>query len=230
MEAEAETKTQPHAYDLAGLVLPHLELLAPCQWKREELPGYDDGDGKIDERCRRQTAKIRTAGGMALWFFIQTWPKPVRLHISGELPRDEHGSIHGRNDSLRAINVNPLRDPAKIALEIKRRLLPIFEKTWAAAVESCEGANRRKHEAEALAERLAAILDTSVHGYHPAGEIRLYTRTLEGCGVTVTLRQSDGPEATFQITVPAHLAEQLATWCGVVLEHRSAREIGEALS
>ncbi len=215
---EVETKIEPSAYDLAGLVLPHLEFLAPGQWKREEVPGYDDGSGKVDERLRRQCAKIRTARGMALWFSIRSYPKPLRLRISGELPRDEQNNIHGRDDTLRLITVNPNREPAQIALEIKRRLLPVFEKTWLDATASCEASNSRKHDAEALAERLACILRTSVHGYQPGGEIRLYTHTMEDTSVTVTLRQSEGAKASFQISVPAPLAEQLAFWCvGFVL-------------
>lgn len=125
---------------IAAAVLPYLQ---PGPWSLDERASFwqEDADGWP----RRKKGDLREPeiikDGLRLEF-SRTRDRPARLQICGVLPRYSDGrwfSFSGYEeaaDLTRTITVAMDKEPAKIAADISRRLLPSYTK-------ACEGARAK---------------------------------------------------------------------------------------
>lgn len=146
-----ETKAVPNCGAVAAAIVAHLP-----GWTLQLRTGADADDNRHYARATRED-------GAALVFSVSTYPA-LRLHASGDLPRDyQNREVEPRNYERPRASFDVTREPAKLAREIERRVLAVYLPAFAWA----QAEVQRRAGVEKLQRQLADDLAAAIRSDYP---------------------------------------------------------------
>jgi len=140
----------------------------------------------------------------------EVWDHQHRAEISGTFPRE----YTPRDSDRLKITIDYTRDPAKVAADIQRRLLPAYLGQYDAAL--VYKARQDAYDAceEAMLKELEALFGAEAHcilcpdNWHRSAEVRVYGSD-ERPSVTVTASGHSGKIRLLLSDVPFHTAKRI---------------------
>lgn len=158
-----------------------------------------------------QDALLRGPDGLAVHVETITQAGSRRLVLSGAFD----SAIHERayNEGRHEITVSSERAPARIAAEVKRRLLPDYQRALADAVERKLRSNAERAARDQLVADLAAALGTRVREHlGSSNDSYRYIDTGSWGGLNGEARVTGSTrDVKFTLSVPAAAAVELGT-------------------
>jgi hypothetical protein len=180
---------------------------------------------------------LETQGDTYGLHFSYARTKPEKLHISGTswpTYTNRHGNVeimfpYQAGAESPTITVTESRGAAKIAQEIKRRLLPDLMKAWETCKDKVDSTNATNSQMYATAASVAQILgekppSRSNNGYEDGVMVYGNAATVNVCGQysTFTIRTTDPDHAAI---VARHAAAAHAEYIAFMKERKAQTEL-----